>query len=282
VKSTSISNYDEKELKDLVKSHWEHEPCESRAGRGADTREEYFRRIDAYRYEKSPFIPAFAEFERWRRKQVLEVGLGSGSDFMQWVRNGAVASGRDLTKASVDLVCERLALEGLTADVALGDVEGLEFDDNSFDLVYLYGVIHHSPNTRRAVQEIHRVLRPGGTAKVMIYHLYGLMNFYEWILFGPLKMRPWRSVRDVVFHHNESIGTKLYTRAEAYELFSRYKDVQIRTLVDAGDTLDFQLSDRYNCEWIIRTAQRTFSFLKYLRPYIPNVLGTTMLITATK
>src|SRR5437588_6336705 len=214
-----LEYHSEEELKHLIKQHWENEPCESRAGRDAATRWEYFNRIDKYRYEKSPFIPAFARFAEYRGKKVLEVGLGSGSDFMQWARNGAVAFGRDLTEASVKLVKERLTLEGLVADVAIGDVEALEFPNDSFDLIYSYGVIHHSPDTGKAVSEIYRVLRPGGSAKIMIYHLFGAMNFYQWILFALLKLKPWRSIREVVYYYNESIGTKLYTKSERGRCF---------------------------------------------------------------
>ena len=208
--------------------------------------------------------------------------MGSGSDFMQWVRNGANAVGRDLTDAAVRMVRERLEMEALFADVGVGDVEALEFDDNSFDIVYSYGVIHHSPDTPKAVREIHRVLKPGGFARIMIYHVYGLSNWYQWVRFGPLSLKPFRSVRDVVFHHNESIGTKLYTRAEAKALFWGFEHVSIHTVIDAGDTLDFQLSDRYRTDFLIRNAHQQLRFLKHLRPYLPAAAGTSMLIEARK
>ena len=116
--------------------------------------------------------------------------MGSGSDFIHWARDGARLWGRDLTPASVDLVRERLALEGLAADVALGDVEALEFEDGYFDLVYSYGVIHHTPDTPKAMAEIHRVLKPGAVARIMIYHARGMSVFFEWLLFGPLSGKP--------------------------------------------------------------------------------------------
>jgi ubiquinone/menaquinone biosynthesis C-methylase UbiE len=275
-------NRNRQSLKLQVKAHWEQEPCESRAGAGQVERLQYFRSIDAYRYEKSPFIHAFAQFERARSKRVLEIGLGSGSDFLQWVRHGASAVGRDLTEASVQLVKERLSVEGLSGDVAVGDVEALEFADQSFDLVYSYGVIHHTPDTEKAVREIYRVLKVGGVARVMIYHLYGLSTLYQWLLFGPLQLRPLRGVRDVVFHHNESIGTKLYSRGEAKTLFRQFADVRIKTVIDAGDTIDFLLSDRYRGSFLVRTAHRQLRFLRYLRPYLPAFAGTTMLIEAVK
>ena len=79
-----------------------------------------------------------------------------------------IATGVDLTQRGVDLTRERLALEGLEAEVRVADAEALPFEDASFDIVYSWGVLHHSPNTQQAVNEVHRVLKPGGVARVMI------------------------------------------------------------------------------------------------------------------
>ena len=269
-------------LKQAVKAHWEAEPCESRAGKNFQDRNQYFREIDTYRYEKSSFIPGFAKFAEGIGRRVLEVGLGSGSDFIRWAQSGASLWGRDLTVASVRLVQERLMLEGLEADVGLGDVEELEFPDDFFDIVYCYGVIHHTPDTHRAVAEIHRVLNSGGVARVMIYNARGLTFFYQWVLFGLLKMQPWRSPREIAFYHNESLGTKLYSPKEARSLFSCFRTVDVQTVVDAGDTFNFELSQRYRQVSLIRHLHRTLKFFRSLKPVLPATLGTTMLIEAIK
>jgi len=269
-------------LKDAIRRHWQSEPCESRFGQNTADRRRFFEEIDSSRYQYAPFITGFARFDEAAGKRVLEVGLGSGSDFIQWARNGASLWGRDLTEASVDLVRERLTLTGLAADVAVGDVEALEFEDGFFDLVYSYGVIHHTPDTPRAVAEIHRVLKPGGVARIMIYHALGMTVFFEWLLFGPLSGKPLRSPREVMFHHNESLGTKIYTKREAHDLFRAFRKVNIRTCVDAGDLLDLQLSERYRKIWLIRQAVKFSAVLTTIRPLLPSILGTSMLIEATK
>src|SRR5947208_965223 len=106
------------DAKSQVKEHWELDPCGSRYGdENAASRREYFDEIERTRYELEFMLRDFARFEESTGKRVLEVGLGAGTDFVQWARNGALASGRDLTAASVGLVKERLALEGLAADV---------------------------------------------------------------------------------------------------------------------------------------------------------------------
>jgi SAM-dependent methyltransferase len=272
---------DNARLKAMVRGHWQQEPCESRAGKSGDRRT-WFEEIDRYRYEKSPFIPAFARFDESRGKRVLEVGLGSGSDFIRWARAGAILWGRDLTEAAVALARERLAMEGLTADVSCGDVEALEFPDNLFDLVWSYGVIHHTPDTPKAVAEIHRVLKPGGTVRVMIYNLNGLTAFYEWCLFALLRGRPWLSRRQIMATYNESPGTKLYTAGEARSLFDKFGTVQIRTVIDSGDCLDFMLSERYCKRSAIRFAFAVAPLLRPLIRALPSRFGTTMLIEARK
>ena len=275
-------NWDKKAIKTAVKEHWEADPCESRAGRGVDNETLFFEKIDNYRYEKSPYIPGFAKFEEGKNKRVLEVGLGSCSDFIKWARNGAILWGIDLTQASVNLAKKRLDLEKMHATVKIGDVEALDFEDNFFDIVYSYGVVHHTPDTPQAIREIHRVLKPGGTARIMIYHEGGLSWIYEWFLFGLLKGQPWKSRREIVFYHNESLGTKIYTKAEAEELFEGFQRTNIITVVSASDVMDIQLSEKYQKVWLFRNMQRCMRFLKYLRPFIPATLGSFLLIEAEK
>lgn len=275
-------NRDKEAIKIAVKEHWEVEPCESRAGRGIDDELLFFEQIDNYRYEKSPHIFGFAKFEDGKDKRVLEVGLGSCSDLINWARNGAILWGIDLTQTSINLGKKRLELEELQATVKIGDVEALDFEDDFFDIVYSYGVVHHTPDTPRAIREIHRVLKPGGIARVMIYHTGGLSWIYEWILFGLLKGKPWKSRREIVFYHNESLGTKIYTRAEAEQLFKVFRKTNIHTVVSAADVMDIQLSEKYRKVWLFRNMQKCMSFLRYLRPFIPSSLRSFILIEADK
>lgn len=168
------------------------------------------------------------------------------------------------------------------ATVKIGDVEVLDFEDNFFDIVYSYGVVHHTPDTSRAIRELYRVLKPGGIARVMIYHKGGLSWIYEWILFGLLKGHPWKSRREIVFYNNESFGTKIYTKVEAKELFKEFRKINLFTVVSASDVMDIQLSEKYQKVWLFSNLQRCMSFLKYLRPFISSSFGSYMLIEAEK
>jgi ubiquinone/menaquinone biosynthesis C-methylase UbiE len=275
-------NRDRQTIKRAVKEHWEAEPCEVRAGTSISDRRWFFQEIDDYRYGKNPFIPSFAKFEEARNLRVLEIGLGSASDFIRWARNGAQLWGRDLTQASVELTKERLALEGLSANVATGDAEALDLPSDYFDIVYSYGVLHHTPDTQRAIREVYRVTRPGGTARVMIYNTRGLAFFYEWLVLCVVKRKLFSSIREAVFYHNESLGTKLYTTRQAGEMFSQFRSVRIRTVVTHGDVLDWQLSDRYRKVTLLRMLKRLSRPMKYLRPMVPSAFGAFMLIEARK
>ena len=114
--------------------------------------------------------PAAAGFAQTKDLEVLEIGCGLGTDGAQFAEAGANYTGIDLTEAAVNLARRRFELFNLRGSFRVADAERLDYPDNSFDLVYSHGVLHHTPDIRAAVRELHRVLRPGGRAVVMVYH----------------------------------------------------------------------------------------------------------------
>ena len=259
------------DLKSQVRDHWEREVCGSRYGADfvAD-RERFFEEVQRARYTQDPMIPEFARFGDARGKRVLELGLGAGTDFVQWIRHGAVAYGRDLTRASVEMVRERLALEGLAADVGLGDAEHLEeFQDNFFDIYYSWGVLHHTPNPERAFAEAHRVLKPGGVLRIMLYHYPSVGALLVWLVHGPLRFR-WIGPRDAYARYVESPGTRTFSIAEVKSELGRFFDphsISCRTHLGSGDLLTHELSTRY------RGAHWRFVQAAYPRWFVRRVLG---------
>lgn len=214
------------ELKEQVKRHWEDEPCGTSTASAAPGTPEFFAQVERERYRLEPYIREFAEFERWRGRRVLEVGVGLGTDFIGFVRAGADAVGIDLTEAAVAAVRERLRQEELVAEVRTGDAESLPFEDDSFDLVYSYGVLHHTPDTSRAISEIRRVVRPDGEARIMLYSRRSWLALGAWFRWGLGRARPWKSIAAVLGEHLESPGTKAYTSRELDELFAGFRDVR--------------------------------------------------------
>jgi ubiquinone/menaquinone biosynthesis C-methylase UbiE len=131
---------------------------------------EFFERVEAHRYGKEWHIPDAADFAGTRGLRVLEIGCGMGTDGAQFAKAGADYTGIDLTDAAIELTRKRFELWGFEGEFRVADAENLDFGDESFDLVYSHGVLHHTPNTAAAVREIHRILKPGGRAIVMLYH----------------------------------------------------------------------------------------------------------------
>jgi ubiquinone/menaquinone biosynthesis C-methylase UbiE len=221
--------------KDEVRAHWEADPCGAKLAEAEPGTTEFFEQVAQTRDHLEPFIVDFAEFDLWRGRDVLEIGVGLGSDFMRFVEAGANASGVDLTEASVALVRRRLELGGLAANVMVGDAEQLPFADESFDLVYSWGVLHHTPDTERALAEVRRVLRQGGEARIMFYSRRSWVAFGLWVRYGLAAGRPWRSLAGVVAAHMESPGTKAYTQTELERLFSGFGSVSFERFVTPYD-----------------------------------------------
>jgi ubiquinone/menaquinone biosynthesis C-methylase UbiE len=188
---------------------------------------EFFADVERTRDELDPYIARFADFEGASDKRLLEIGVGVGTDFIRFVRAGAIATGVDLTDHAVQLVKQRLSLEGLSAEVRTADAESLPFEDATFDRVYSWGVLHHTPDTPKAISEALRVLRPGGGACVMLYARHSWVAYGLWTKHGLLAGRPWRSLEEILASHMESEGTKGYTKRELRALFSPLNDLRI-------------------------------------------------------
>jgi ubiquinone/menaquinone biosynthesis C-methylase UbiE len=109
-------------------------------------------------------------------------------------------------------------------------------------LGYSWGVLHHTPNTEKAVAELVRVVKPGGEVKIMLYNRRSLCAFHHWVKYALFRGRPWRSFRDVLWHHMESVGTKSYTSCELRRMLAPLglADVRIETFVTSYDYLPWK------------------------------------------
>lgn len=210
-------------LKQQVHDYWNRQSCGTEVATSPKFSREYFDEIEEYRYEIEPEIFRFAQFSRFHGQRLLEVGVGAGSDFLQWVRSGCRAYGVDLTREGITHVRHRLTVYGLPPQPLLvGDCERLPFKDGTFDLVYSWGVIHHTPDTQAALGEIVRVTRPGGLCKIMVYNRHSVSALSLWLRVCLLRGRPWRSVTWALYHHQESPGTKGFTAREVQKMLSSH------------------------------------------------------------
>lgn len=129
-----------------------------------------------FAHDQQPF-DRIIPFERLRGQKVLEIGCGMGLHTELLTRAGADLTSIDISDTSVEATRRRLALKGLAANVSRMDAREISFADASFDLVWSWGVIHHSSQTATILREIARVLRPGGETRFMVYHLDGMAAY---------------------------------------------------------------------------------------------------------
>ncbi|MDQ3666374.1 MAG: class I SAM-dependent methyltransferase [Acidobacteriota bacterium] len=161
---------DSNNLKERVRAFWQANPCGTKFADAAPGTRRFYELVEEHRYQKEWHIPQAADFASAQGLKVLEIGCGVGTDGAQFAGAGADYTGVDLTDAAIELAQKRFELFNLPGEFQTADAEKLDFADDSFDLVYSHGVLHHTPDTERAVREIYRVLRPGGRAVVMLYH----------------------------------------------------------------------------------------------------------------
>ena len=233
----------------------------------------------AIRYQLEPYIPPFADFAGAKGKRVLEIGVGLGADHQRFAEAGAELWGIDLTARAIEHTRRRLACIGWSSHLAVGDAEHMEFPDDFFDRVYSWGVLHHSPDTPRAIAEVWRVLKPGGRASIMIYHTWSLVGLMLWVRYALLRGRPWLSLTKIYDRYLESPGTKAYTVGEAKAMFQAYTAVRIETVLTHGDLLESAAGQRHG--GALLTLARRIWPRSLIRRWLPGA-GLFMLITATK
>jgi len=218
-----------------VKDFWEDEPCGVVHAQAPEGTPAFFDQIEQTRNELEPFIGEFADFAGVRGKRLLEIGVGAGTDFIRFVRAGAVATGVDLTEHAIELVRGRVELEGFEATLLTADAEALPFGDDAFDRVYSWGVLHHTPDTRRAVREAIRVLRPGGELCVMLYARHSWVAYGLWVRHALLAGRPRQTLAEILARHMESDGTKGFTESEMRALFAGLEGLRVDKVATAYD-----------------------------------------------
>ena len=155
-----------------AQAQWNASPCGALPTDVYDR--QYFEKVEADRYRQQYWQKEYFDFTSFRGGRVLEIGVGHGTDLKQFARNGASCYGVDITDKHLSLTKQNFAAEGFVAELKQSDATKLPFADNCFDCVYSFGVIHHIPDVKTVLAEVHRVLKPGGILQIAVYHLFSV------------------------------------------------------------------------------------------------------------
>lgn len=250
-----------------VRQFWDRSPCGLIDVRNLpEGSRPFFEALEKLRYEGDDFMPRLVQFQSYAGRKVLEVGCGLGTDLIRFARSGAKVYGVDLSARSLRLASQRLEQERFGGFLMQADAEELPFKNDVFERIYSWGVLHHTPDTQKAVDELLRVCQPGGELLVMLYHVRSLVAWQVWIRYGLFRGKPWLGPRHLVARHMESPGTQAFTIREVRRLFSRTSRLQVRPMVTRYDA---------------RIGRRRF-LPRWMRRFIPSGLGWFLVVRATK
>jgi ubiquinone/menaquinone biosynthesis C-methylase UbiE len=225
--------------KSEIRKQWDADPCGASTAPGEQpgTRA-FYEQVRRYRYGVyAPWLGQLLESAATPKKRILEIGVGLGSDHYRFAAAGNSMIALDLSREHLRQTARHLELDGLSTRPVYGDAESMAFPGASFDMVYAFGAIHHTPSPQSAVKEIYRVLKPGGVALVAVYHVNSL-NFLGFVvrhglLRGRLFKKGWSEFLSEIEYRKDPDSAaplvKLFSRRQARQLFGAFLNVEIST-----------------------------------------------------
>jgi SAM-dependent methyltransferase len=214
----------------LIKKFWDNQPCNIRHSNKQIGTIEYFDEVEHKKHRAEPHILTFAEFEKWKGKRVLEIGCGIGTATTCFARNGAHVTAIDISEVSVKLCKQRLRVCGLDATIIEANAETLNEvlpitnnESARFDLVYSFGVIHHTPNPKAVIKQMYNYVKPDGEIRIM---LYSFVSYKIFQLMHETKNWNVSGMRELIRTCSEAQPncpcTHVYTFDEIHELLNPY------------------------------------------------------------
>jgi 2-polyprenyl-3-methyl-5-hydroxy-6-metoxy-1,4-benzoquinol methylase len=223
---TTTATFENKPITE-VRDYWNRRPCNIRHSPQPVGSKEYFDEVEQRKYFVEPHIPGFAEFSKWQGKKVLEIGCGIGTDTMNFARAGATVTAVDLSEKSLEVAQQRAAVFGLSDRIRFYQANAEELSQvvpvEPYDLIYSFGVIHHTPRPDRVVEQLKAYARPGTTLKVMVYHRYSFKVLWIMLKYGKLQF--WKTNEIVSQHAEAQFGCPIayiYSRKQGRALLEQH------------------------------------------------------------
>ncbi len=212
--TTQIQTSSNAALLEEIRSYWNEHIHDLAIAKHPVGTKGFFEDLSEYRFDKLRYLPKVVNFAGYRGKKVLEIGCGVGLDLLKFAQNGAHVIGVDLSETSIELAKRNFNFAGARGQFYLMNGESLEFEDNTFDMVYAHGVLQYTADAQQMIYEIHRVLKPGGEAIMMVYNRLSWLNFLSKIM-------------KVELEHEDAPVLKKFSIKEFREMLSPFSSVRI-------------------------------------------------------
>ncbi len=188
-----------------VREYWNSRPCNIRHSKQPVGTREYFNEVEARKYFVEPHIPLFAEFERWKGKKVLEVGCGIGTDTINFARAGATVTAVDLSEESLKVAKKRAEIFGLRDKITFIQANAERLTEyvpvEPYDLVYSFGVIHHTPKPCAVIEQIRSYMTPDSLFKIMVYNKFSWKVLWILLKYGK---GAWWKIDELIATYSEA------------------------------------------------------------------------------
>ena len=283
MKNQALESFSQIPIQD-VKTYWNSRPCNLKHSTKTIGTKEYFNEVEKRKFFVEPHLVQFADFPSVKGQTIMEIGCGLGTTMVNFAKAGAKKiTAIDLSDASIYLAKQNAEVNGVNEIVDFYNVDAEELSQHSpkeyYDLIFSFGVIHHSPHPEKILKEVHKFLSPNGKLKIMLYHRYSWKVF--WIVMKYGKCQFWKLSKLVAKHSEAQTGcpiTYIYSKKEATRLLNS-AGFKI-THIEVDHIFPYKISEyvkyQYVKEWYFRWMP------KKLFRYLGKKIGWYLCITAIK
>jgi 2-polyprenyl-3-methyl-5-hydroxy-6-metoxy-1,4-benzoquinol methylase len=246
-----------------VNAYWNARPCNIRHSAKPVGTKEYFDEVEARKYFVEAHIPRFAEFDRWKGKKVLEIGCGIGTDTINFARHGAQVTAVDLTEKSLEVARQRARVFGLEDRIRFIQANAEDLSSyvpvEAYDLVYSFGVIHHTPHPERVIEQVRKYVKPDTSIRIMVYNRWSWKVLWIALVYG--RGQFWKLDRLIAEYSEAQTGcpvTYSYSRRGGKKLLQDQGFQVARTFVDHifPYSIPEYVQYRYKKVWYFRWMPR--------------------------